>query len=199
MAAAVHWKPMGTTPAKRWWNPFRKPLTLEHNEFVVCVPPCTGKVELSKKLVSNKDLIIIELDSFIRDVNEKELLDRLAAAEKEENNGLHHILYSMAASKALGFVREELAKDKKMQTIYLTSDYEWSTRSFPAHRLYVAIPSRELHSTIVATAHKDKHEKMERQRTEFISRLPYEAAKTFNSFGELEDMLRSLFDIQHRV
>ena len=198
MSAAAHWKPMGDAP-KRSWNPFTSAPEPERNEFVVCVPPCTGKVELSKKLVSNKDLIVIELDSFIRDVNEKELLDRLAAAEKEENNGLAHILYSMAASKALKFVRSELAKDKKMQTIFLTSDYEWSQRSFPAHRLYVAIPSRELHTTIVGTTPKDQHEKMDRQRTEFIGRLPYEAAKTFNSFVELEEMLRSLFDIQHRI
>ena len=197
MAAAVHWKPMGEA-AKKSWNPFA-PAPVERNEFVVCVPPCTGKVELSKKLVSNKDVIIIELDSFIRDVNDKELLDRLAAAEKDENNGLAHILYSMAASKALGFVRRELAKDKKMQTIYLTSDYEWSQRSFPAHRLFVAIPSRTLHTTLVASSPKEQHDKLDTQRVEFISRLPYEAAKTFNSFAELEDMLRSLFDVQHRV
>lgn len=198
MAAAAHWKPMGTPPARGWFA-WTKTAVPERNEFVICVPPCTGKVELSKKLVSNKNVIVIELDSFIRDVNEKELLDRLEAAEREENNGLAHILYSMAASKALGFVRRELAKDKKMQTIFLTSDYEWSERSFPGHRLYVAIPSRELHNTIVAASPKEQHEKMDKQRTEFISRLPYEAAKTFNSFAELEEMLRSLFDIQHRV
>jgi hypothetical protein len=198
MASAAHWKPMGEPPKKGWLN-WSKGDEEEKSEYVVCVPPCTGKVELSKKLVSNKNVIIIELDSFIRDVNEKELLARLAAAEKEENHGLAHILYSMAASKALGFVREELAKDRKMQTIYLTSDYEWSTRSFPAHRIYVALPSRELHAKTVATTPKDQQEKMERQRTEFISRLPYEAAKTFNSFEELEEMLRSLFDVQHRV
>jgi hypothetical protein len=197
MAAAVHWKPMGEAP-KKSWNPFAS-APVERNEFVVCVPPCTGKVELSKKLVSNKDVIIIELDSFIRDVNDKELLDRLATAEKDDNNGLAHILYSMAASKALGFVRRELAKDKKMQTIYLTSDYEWSQRSFPAHRLFVAIPSRTLHTTLVASSPKEQHDKLDKQRVEFISRLPYEAAKTFNSFAELEDMLRSLFDVQHRV
>jgi hypothetical protein len=196
--ASAHWTPLGKPPSKSW-NPFAKALPVERNEFVVCVPPCTGKVELSKKLVSNKDLIVIELDSFIHDVNDKDLLERLAKAEKEENNGLTHILYSMAASKALSFVRRELAKDKKMQTIFLTSDFEWSQRSFPEHRLYVAIPSRELHNTIISTTPKDKLDKVEKQRTEFIGRLPYEAAKTFNTFAELEEMLRSLFDIQHRV
>ena len=199
MSSAIHWKPLGKEPRKSW-NLFRKRVVAANeNEFVVCVPPCTGKVELSKKLVSNKQLIVIELDSFIRDVNDKELLERLDTAEKEDNNGLTHILYSMAASKALSFVREELSKDRKMKVVYLTSDFEWSERSFPAHQLYVAIPSRELHRTIVGTTPTSEHEKLDRQRTEFIGRLPYDAAKTFNTFAELEDMLRGLFDIQHRV
>lgn len=198
--ASAHWHPMGSAPASRLLRlPWSAPVPAERNESVVCVPPCSGKIELSKKLVSNKNVIIIELDSFIRTVNDKEHLDQMDKAEKEENNGLYHILYSMAASKALNFVRTELAKDKKMKTIYLTSDYEWSLRSFPAHRVYVTIPSRELQATIIASTPKELHEKMDRQRTEFISRLPYDAVKTFNSYAELEEMLRSLFEIQHRV
>lgn len=200
--ASAHWHPMGSAPAsasRLLRLPWSGPAPVERNEFVVCVPPCSGKIELSKKLVSNKNVIIIELDSFIRTVNDKEHLEQMDKAEKEENNGLYHILYSMAASKALNFVRTELAKDKKMKTIYLTSDYEWSLRSFPAHRVYVTIPSRELQTTIIASTPKELHEKMDRQRTEFISRLPYDAVKTFNSYAELEEMLRSLFEIQHRV
>lgn len=198
--AAAHWKPIGTAPkASLLRLPWSAPAPVEKNEFVVCVPPCSGKIELSKKLVSNKNVIIIELDSFIRTVNEKEHLEQMDKAEREENNGLYHILYSMAASKALNFVRTELSKDKKMKTIFLTSDYEWSMRSFPAHRVYVTIPSRELQATIIASSPKDLHEKIDRQRTEFISRLSYDAVKTFNTYAELEEMLRSLFEIQHRV
>ena len=194
--ASAHWTSVGAAPKSSWFS-WNKPAEL--NEYVVCVPPCSGKIELSKKLVSNKNVIVIELDSFIRTVNDKEHLDQMDKAESDENNGLYHILYSMAASKALKFVRDEIAKDSKMQTIFLTSDYEWSTRSFPAHRIYVTIPSRELQATITASTPKDQHEKLDRQRVEFVSRLPYDAVKTFNSYDELEEMLRSLFAVQHRI
>lgn len=167
-------------------------------EYVICVPPFPKRAELTQKLVSNKDLILIDLDSFIKSVNEDKLLKDIQAAEKSENNALHHILYSMAASKALDFVRREVSKDAKMKAVLVTSDYEWSVRNFEPACTYVAIPSRDLHRSIVDATPKDQKEVVERKRTDFISHLPYDAVRTFNTYDELEAMIRALFDIQHK-
>jgi hypothetical protein len=206
--AASHWKPLGehtsvpkSAPKKSGWFGFGKkeePVVKPDQEFVICVPPFPKRAELTQKLVSNKNIILIDLDSFIDTVNEKKLLDQIADAERSENNALHHVLYSMAASKALDFVRREVSKDSKMKAVLITSDYEWSSRNFEPHCIYAALPSRDLHKQIVEATPKDDVERVEKQRVEFISRLPYDAVRTFNTYDELEQMIRTLFDIQHK-
>lgn len=203
MASATHWKPLGEhtgsqTPKRSGWFGFGQKEPKPSQEFVICVPPFPKRAELTQKLVSNKNLILIDLDSFISSVNDKQLLEQIAEAERGENNALGHILYSMAASKALDFVRREVSKDSKMKAVLITSDYEWSTRNFDAHSTYVALPSRDLHKQILDSTPKEDVERTEKQRTEFISRLPYDAVRTFNTYDELEQMIRVLFDIQHK-
>lgn len=208
------WKPLGEhvppavapTPAKRvsflgrllGFKSTPDPTKEIKQEFVVCVPPFPKRYELTQKLVSNKNLILVDLDSFIKTINEKELLSQIEQAEKDENNGLHHVLYSMAASKALDFVRREVSKDKNMRAVFITSDYEWSTRNFDPQCLYATIPSRDLHKQILEATPADEKEKVDKQRTDFITRLPYDAVRTFHTFDELEQMIRNLFDIQHK-
>jgi hypothetical protein len=206
--AAAHWKPLGehtgapkVAPKSSGWFGFGKKVdetVKPDQEFVICVPPFPKRAELTQKLVSNKNIILIDLDSFIDTVNEKKLLDQIADAEKTENNALHHILYSMAASKALDFVRREVSKDSKMKAVLITSDYEWSSRNFEPHCIYAALPSRDLHKQIVEATPKDEVDRVEKQRVDFISRLPYDAVRTFNTYDELEQMIRTLFDIQHK-
>ena len=206
--AATHWKPLGehtgapkSAPKSTGWFGFGKKaddIPKPDQEFVICVPPFPKRAELTQKLVSNKNIILIDLDSFISTVNEKQLLEQIAEAEKSENNALHHILYSMAASKALDFVRREVSKDHKMKAVLITSDYEWSSRNFETHCIYAALPSRDLHKQILETTPKEDTERVEKQRVDFISRLPYDAVRTFNTYDELENMIRTLFDIQHK-
>jgi hypothetical protein len=206
--AATHWKPLGEhtgapkpAPKSNGWFGFGKKsddTPKPDQEFVICVPPFPKRAELTQKLVSNKNIILIDLDSFISTVNEKQLLEQIAEAEKSENNALHHILYSMAASKALDFVRREVSKDHKMKAVLITSDYEWSSRNFETHCIYAALPSRDLHKQILETTPKEDTDRVEKQRVDFISRLPYDAVRTFNTYDELETMIRTLFDIQHK-
>jgi hypothetical protein len=70
--------------------------------------------------------------------------------------------------------------------------------AFRPHCIYAALPSRDLHKQIVEATPKDDVERVEKQRVEFISRLPYDAVRTFNTYDELEQMIRTLFDIQHK-
>lgn len=204
---ATHWKPLGEhagakeTPKRSGWFGLGKKVdetVKPKQEFVICVPPFPKRAELTQKLVSNKNLILIDLDSFISTVNDKSLLEQIEQADRTENNALHHILYSMAASKALDFVRREVSKDTKMKAVLITSDYEWSTRNFESQCTYAAIPSRDLHKQILEATPKEDKERVEKQRVDFISRLPYDAVRTFNTYDELEQMIRTLFDIQHK-
>jgi len=166
---------------------------------IICLPSKSGKSSLAKSLVSNKNFLLIDLDEFIKSVNDKELLEKIQKAKEDQDTGLYHILYGKAADTALDFVKKESAKEKNLRCIFLTSEYDWSMKRFKRDAVYVAIPSRNLHKEILESSPKDQREQIEKDRMEFINRLPYDAVKTYNSFGELETMVRSRFDIQHRI
>lgn len=166
---------------------------------VICLPSRSGKSSLAKSLVSNKNILLIDLDEFIKTVNDKDLLEKIQKAKEDQDTGLYHILYSMAADKALEFVRTESKKEPSLRIIILTADFAWSHKKFKNDALYVAIPSHSLHKQILESTPKDQREQVEKDRIEFINRLPFESVKTYNSFAELETMVRSRFDIQHRI
>ena len=166
---------------------------------VICLPSRSGKSTLAKSLVSNKNLLLVDLDEFIETVNDKDLLEKIKKAKEEHDTGLYHILYGRAADEALEFIKKESKKDPALRIILLTSDFEWSSRKFRNDALYVAIPSHSLHKQVLESTPKDIREQVEKDRIEFINRLPFESVKTYNSFGELEAMVRSRFDIQHRL
>lgn len=166
---------------------------------VICLPSRSGKSTLAKELVSNKNILLIDLDEFIKTVNDKDLLDKIQKAKEDQDTGLYHILYGMAADKALDFVRKESKKEPTLRIIILTAEFAWSHKKFKNDALYVAIPSHTLHKQILESTPKDQREQVEKDRIEFINRLPFESVKTYNSFAELESMVRSRFDIQHRI
>lgn len=166
---------------------------------VICLPSKSGKSTLAKSLVSNKNLLLVDLDEFINTVNEEKLLERIRQAKLDHDTGLYHILYGKAADEALDFIKKETKKDTDLRVILLTADYSWSRKKFKDDALYVAIPSHELHKKILESASKEDRDQIEKDRIEFINRLPYDSVKTYNSFIELESMVRSRFDIQHKI
>lgn len=166
---------------------------------VICLPSKSGKSTLAKSLVSNKNLLLVDLDEFIKTVNDDKLLERIQKAKDEHDTGLHHILYGKAADEALDFIKKETRKDPSLRVILLTADYSWSRKKFKDDALYVAIPSHDLHKKILESAPKEQRDQIEKDRIEFINRLPYDSVKTYNTFLELETMVRTRFDIQHKI
>jgi hypothetical protein len=166
---------------------------------VVCLPSKSGKSTLAKSLVSNKDILLVDLDEFIKTVNDAALLEKIAQAKADHDTGLYHILYGKAADEALDFIKKETRKDPALRVILLTADYSWSRKKFKDDALYVAIPSHDLHKQILESAPKEDRDQIEKDRIEFINRLPYDSVKTYNSFLELESMVRARFDIQHKI
>lgn len=166
---------------------------------VVCLPTKSGKSTLAKSLVSNKNILLVDLDEFIATVNDDKLLEKISKAKADHDTGLYHILYGKAADEALDFIKKETKKDPVLRVILLTADYSWSRKKFKDDALYVAIPSHDLHKQILESAAKDDRDQIEKDRIEFINRLPYDSVKTYNSFLELESMVRARFDIQHKI
>lgn len=166
---------------------------------VVCLPSKSGKSTLAKSLVSNKNILLVDLDEFIKTVNDDKLLEKITQAKNDHDTGLYHILYGKAADEALDFIKKETRKDPDLRVILLTADYSWSRKKFRDDALYVAIPSHDLHKQILESAPKEERDQIEKDRIEFINRLPYDSVKTYNSFLELESMVRARFDIQHKI
>lgn len=178
-------------------NRVRSVNTIKKN--VICLPSKSGKTSLAKSLVSNKNVLLIDLDEFIKTVNEPSLLEKVEEAKKEGNTGLYSILYSKCSDEALNFVKKELKKDKNLRAIFLTSDFNWSLKRFKKDQIYVSIPSAKLHKEIVDNAPEGEKETIRNHRLEFIHQLPFESVRTYNSFQELENLVRERFDIQHKI
>lgn len=189
--------PMAYYAGRSCFRRIRAATSIKKN--VICLPSKSGKSTLAKSLVSNKNILLVDLDEFINTVNDKALLDRITRAKAEQDTGLYHILYGKAADEALQFIKTETKKDPALRVILLTADYSWSRKKFKDDALYVAIPSHDLHKRILETAAKEERDQIEKDRIEFINRLPYDGVKTYNSFEELESMVRARFDIQHKI
>lgn len=171
--------PIAYYAVQGWFNRPRNVRNVKKN--VICLPSKSGKTSLAKSLVSNKNMMLIDLDEFIKTVNEPELLDKIDDAKANNNTGLYSILYGSAADKALDFVKTEIKKDPKLRCIFLTSDFDWSVKRFKSDQIYVAIPSQNLHKSILEAAPKEEREAIASHRLDFIQRLPFESVKTYNS------------------
>jgi hypothetical protein len=87
-----------------------------------------------------------------------------------------------------------------MRALFLTSDFDWSSRKFAKKwdAIYVVIPSGELFKEILEK-HPEDRIRLEHERAELLSRLPYEGVQTYNSYDELITMVKSRFNIQSRI
>jgi len=167
---------------------------------VVVIPSKAGKSHLCRSLTSTSGATLIDLDEFIRVVNSEEEIRDIRDALEKGDTGLFKILSGIAYDKAFDFVRGECQKNPKMKAIFLTNDLEWSTRKFANKwdAVYVALPSGELFKKICDENPADRL-RLEHERAELLSRLPYESVATYNSFDELEKMLKTRFNIQSRI
>jgi hypothetical protein len=167
---------------------------------VVVIPSKSGKSHLSRSLTSTTGATLIDLDEFIRVVNSAEEIRDIEDAQSKGDTGLHRILSGIAYDKAFDFVRGECLKNPKMKAVFLTNDLEWATRRFKNKwdAVYVSLPSGELFKKICDENPADRL-RLEHERAELLSRLPYESVATYNTFDELEKMLKHRFNIQSRI
>jgi shikimate kinase len=168
---------------------------------IIVLPRFSGKSHLAKSLVSNKKLIVCDLDEYIVSpgVNSPELISQYQEAEEKGNRSLSAFLYKRMVGKAFDFIREE-SKKAKERVLYLTSDLDFAKSRVKEDAIYCLIPSAELFEEITKDLPEDKKAEIRKDREHFLARIPFEAIKTFHSWDELETLIRGKFpELQHSV
>lgn len=168
---------------------------------IVVLPRYSGKSHLAKSLVSNKGLIVCDLDEYIVSpgVNPVELIAQYKEAEEKGNRSLSSFLYKRMVGKAFDFIREE-SKKARERVLYLTSDLEFARSRVKDDAIYCLIASSELFEEITHDLPEDKKAEIRKDREHFLAKIPYENIKTFHSWSELEALIRGKFpELQHSV
>jgi hypothetical protein len=177
----------------------RSPEKIRKN--IICLPRYSGKSHLAKSLVSNKGLLVCDLDEYIVSpgVNVPELISQYTEAVGKGNRSLASFLYKRMVGKAFDFIREE-SKKAKERVIYLTSDLDFAKSRVKEDAIYCLIPSAELFEEITKDLSEEKKAEIRKDREHYLAKIPFESIKTFHSWEELEALIRGKFpELQHSV
>ena len=198
IATATTLLPIASYIGRSCWRRVRDAKKIQKS--VVVIPSKSGKSYLARSLAGHSGATLIDLDEFIRVVVSPDERKDIDEAKHTGDTGLYKILSGIAYDKAFQFVREETQRNKKMKAIFLTNDLSWAERRFENKwdAVFVVMPSGDLFKKI-CDEHPDVAEELKHERAEMLSRLPYESVQTYNSFDELERMLKAKFNIQSRI
>jgi len=191
--------PLAVRGAITCYSRIRSPDKIRKN--IIVLPRFSGKSTLAKSLVSNKGLLVCDLDEYIVSpgVNAPELIAQYQEAEAKGNRSLSAFLYKRMVGKAFDFIREESKKSKE-RVIYLTSDLEFAKSRVREDAIYCLLPSAELFDEITKDLSEEKKAEIRKDREHFLAKIPYEGIKTFHKWDELETLIRSKFpELQHSV
>jgi hypothetical protein len=127
-------------------------------------------------------------------------IENMERAKATGNRPLYKILYSKCCDNAFKFIREESKKTGE-RVLFLSGDYDWSVKTFKGDALYVLLPSQELFETIISDIEDpEERRQIKEERERYIAKLSYSSIRTYNSFVELEGLIRNRFtDLQHTV
>jgi len=190
----------------------------------LCVPPKSGKTIVSNMLMrSQRDVLVVDLDSEIPSYCKSTLVDRLEGAKMTQNYKALDVAYSECASIVLDRYRRILSSDRKLRILFVSSNYTWVSSVAKPDSIFVACPSEDiLLKQIIARedeatydhfkGHTDgqaraaetvliNRERIQASRKVFIDSLPAavkSSASIYNSFDELYGLIRDRFHL-HRA
>lgn len=191
--------PLAVRGAMSCWARVREPEKIRKN--IVVLPKYSGKSTLAKSLVSNKGLVVCDMDEYIvaPGVNSPELIAQYEEALEKGNQSLASFVYKRLANEAFEFIRKE-SKRSKERVLYLTSDLDFARSRLKDDAVYVLLPSAPLFESLIKDLSDERKAEIRRDREHLLAKVPYESIKTFHDFTELEGLIRARFpELHHSV
>jgi len=166
-------------------------------KHVLCLPSKGGKSLLFHKLGTQKKYLVIDVDEFLPTVCAPDELRRLDMAQSAGNFLQETIYYSECADKVLAYMRKQLKQNKSLKVLFVTSCWAWAQR-FRQDAVSIACPDRDFFAQILERFPETKDE-LRVKREEFLESVPKACVQTYNSYEELESMVRKRLDIVHTL
>lgn len=162
------------------------------------LPPKGGKSFLYKKLASQNQYMVIDVDEYLKSIVSPEENTRLKMAKQNDSFFELDLCYKSCADKVLKFVKDQIKTNKSMKVLFLTSSYTWASQ-FKHDSVCIAAPDSEFFEKILEEF-DDKKEHIRKSREAFLNSLPSKSVcTTYHSYDELEKMIRTRLGIQYAV
>lgn len=165
---------------------------------VLLLPPKGGKGFLYKKLSSQTQYMVVDVDEYLKSIVSNEDMARLKVAKQNESFFELDLCYKSCADKVLKFVKDQIKTNKKMKVLFLTSSYTWASQ-FKHDSVCIAAPDSEFFEKILAE-NDDKKDVLRKSRDVFLNSLPSKSVcTTYHSYDELEQLIRTRLNINYAV
>ena len=166
---------------------------------VLLLPPKGGKGYLYKKLSSQNQYMVIDVDEYLVSIVSKSDVERLKTAKQNDSFFELDLYYKSCADKVLKFVKEQIRTNRKMKVLFLSSSYTWAS-SFSHDAVCIAAPDSEFFTKILEEYEPEKKEQLRKAREMFLESLPSKSVcTTYHSYEELEQLIRTRLGINYAV
>lgn len=166
-------------------------------KHVLCLPSKGGKTFLFNRLSTQKKYMVIDLDDFLKTCCTTDMMDRLNSAQIARNHFQAEMYYAECANKVLEYIRKQLKNKPTLKVLFLTSCWAW-TQAFKKDAIALACPDKDFFQTILEE-NAGIREQLRRDREDFLETVPRQAVQTYNSYKQLEEMVRTRLDIVHTL
>jgi len=166
-------------------------------KHVLCLPSKGGKTFLFNRLSTQKKYMVIDLDDFLKTCCTTDMMDRLTSAQIARNHFQAEMYYAECANKVLEYIRKQLKNKPTLKVLFLTSCWAW-TQAFKKDAIALACPDKDFFQTILEE-NAGIREQLRRDREDFLETVPRQAVQTYNSYKQLEEMVRTRLDIVHTL
>lgn len=166
---------------------------------VLLLPPKGGKGYLYKKLSSQNQYMVIDVDEYLVSIVSKSDVERLKNAKQNDSFFELDLYYKSCADKVLDFVKKQIKTNRKMKVLFLSSSYTWAS-SFSHDAVCIAAPDSEFFEKILETFEPEKRDQVRKGRNMFLDSLPSKSVcTTYHSYEELEQLIRNRLGISYAV
>jgi len=165
---------------------------------VLVLPTKGGKGYLKTK-VESANLLVVDVDEYLKDFNSPKDLDRLKQAHASGKLHEYSLYYKTCADKCLDFVKTQIKHNHKLRVLFVTSSYAFAT-NFKRDSICIASPDSDFYDSILEPLEAEQRETLRKERSFMLASIPTQnAVNVYNSYADLEKLVRSRLGVFHKL
>lgn len=157
---------------------------------VLLLPAGSGKSWLTKRLSSQRQFLVVDVDEAVRTLCDSKEVSHYDAAKAD---GLDHeadLTYTEMALKVLERTKVRLTADKTLKVLFITSSYRFASH-FKKDSIVCCAPDKEAFEEAITDKPVEERERLRKERNAYITAVPdARAIHTYKTLVELERAIR---------